>query len=78
MASLPLPPMTAMNTPAPKPSNSPDPSAHTRAVEAQVRAWLKLKAEVAELHARLEYLKLMLNLGVGRSRGPQTPGAPRG
>ena len=70
--------MTAMNTPAPQPSNSPDPSARTPAIEAQVRAWLKLKGEVAELHARLEYIKLMLSLGVRQSRDRQTPGTPRG
>jgi hypothetical protein len=31
---------------------------------AEVRAWLRLKRETAELHAKLEYLKLMLTLGV--------------
>lgn len=42
--------------PAPNPSNIAD--------DAQVRAWLKLREEMAELHARLVYLKLMLAMGV--------------
>ncbi len=67
-----------MNTPPPSPANRPEPSQRSPADEAQVRAWLKLKGEVAELHARLEYLKLMLSLGVGRSRGQTPPAAPRG
>jgi acyl-CoA-binding protein len=57
-----------MNTPPPDPSNPPEPSPGSHVDEAQIRAWLKLKGEVAELHARLEYLKLMLQLGVRQSR----------
>ncbi|MBC7482065.1 MAG: hypothetical protein H7337_09260 [Rhizobacter sp.] len=45
--------------PAPNPSNFAD--------GAQVRAWLKLREEMAELHARLVYLKLMLAMGVRRA-----------
>jgi hypothetical protein len=37
------------------------------AEDAQVLAWLKLRQEMAELHARLVYLKLMLALGVRRA-----------
>lgn len=35
--------------------------------DAQLRAWLKLREEMTELHARLVYLKLMLTLGVRRA-----------
>ena len=52
-----------MNTPSPRPSNPP---LHGAQDEERVRAWLKLRHEMAELHARLEYLKLMLTLGVQR------------
>lgn len=34
--------------------------------DAQMLAWLKLRHEMAELHARLVYLKLLLTLGVRR------------
>jgi hypothetical protein len=53
-----------MDTPAPRPPSSPAPSQGSSSSEAQIRAWLKLQHEVAELHARLEYLKLMVSLGV--------------
>jgi hypothetical protein len=53
----------AMNTPAPHPS---EPSHRRVADDAQVRAWLKLRVELAELNARLEYLRLMMSLGVRR------------
>ncbi len=36
------------------------PSRHADAL--RIRQWLALKREMAELHARLEYLKLMLTL----------------
>jgi hypothetical protein len=32
----------------------------------RIRQWLTLKREMAELHARLEYLKLMLTLEAKR------------
>ena len=50
-----------MNPPSPQPS-----SPRSAVDEAQIRNWLKLRDEVAELHARLEYLKLIVTLGVGR------------
>ena len=53
----------AMNTPAPNPS---EPSHRHVADDAQIRAWLKLRVELAELNARLEYLRLIMSLGVRR------------
>jgi hypothetical protein len=32
--------------------------------DARVLAWIELKQELEQLHARLEYLRLMLKLGV--------------
>ena len=56
-------PLRAMNTPPPHPSEPP----HRRmADDAQVRSWLKLRQELAELNARLEYLRLIVSLGVRR------------
>ena len=41
----------------------------TRTTEdAQMRAWLILRRELAELHARLEFLKLLVRLGVRQTR----------
>jgi len=52
-----------MDTPSPHPSEPP----HRRvADEAQVRSLLKLREELAELNARLEYLRLIVSLGVRR------------
>ena len=48
----------------PPPNRPPVPSTRTVASELQIRNWLRLRRELAELHARLEYLKLMLKLGV--------------
>ena len=50
-----------MNTPTPRPATP-----HPAIDDSQMRRWLKLRRELAELHARLEYLKLMANLGVHR------------
>lgn len=47
-------------------SGSGSPSRRTEAQEQQLRSWLLLRDEMAELHARLEYLKLMLSLRVAR------------
>jgi len=47
-------------TPHPQPARQPSPAAD----ELQIRNWLRLRQELAELHARLEYLKLMVTLGV--------------
>lgn len=57
-------PDAAMNPPVPR---QPSPTSPTdRADEEQIRRWLKLRRELTELHARLEYLKLMMNLGVSQ------------
>lgn len=53
-----------MNPPSPRPP--PPHSARVTADELQIRNWLRLRRELAELHARLEYLKLMVSLGVSR------------
>ena len=42
-------------------SSVPDASLETRVI-----AWLALKREMEELHARLQYVKLMLKMGVGK------------
>lgn len=47
------------NQPAPD-SNSP----HAGGTDATAAAWQDLLAELTELHARLEYLRLLLKLGV--------------
>jgi len=52
-----------MNTPTPRPAA---PTPRTDIDDRQMLRWLKLRRELAELHARLEYLKLMANLGVPR------------
>ena len=52
-----------MNTPAPRPSNPPP---RREIDDAQVRAWLRLRTELAELNARLHYLPLIVRLGVRR------------
>ena len=52
-----------MNTPTPRPSEPPQ---RRETDDAQVRSWLKLRAELAELNARLEYLRLIMSLGVRR------------
>jgi len=53
--------MSLMNTPPQKPpvtGQAPDPT------DAQMLAWLRLRQEMIEVHARLEYVKLMLKIGV--------------
>lgn len=52
-----------MNTPTPHPS---EPSRRRVADEEQMRSWLKLRQELAELNARLEYVRLIVSLGVRR------------
>ena len=52
-----------MNSPSPSQPSQPTPSPSEVDVS-KVRAWLKLRQEMAELHAQLEYLKLMMSLGV--------------
>jgi hypothetical protein len=36
--------------------------------DSQIRAWLKLRRELAELHSQLVYLNLIMSLGVKQSR----------
>ena len=55
-----------MNTPSPRPTPSAQPAPRSAVDDAQVRRWLQLRRELAEVHAKLEYLKLMLSLGVSR------------
>jgi hypothetical protein len=52
-------------TPSPRPQPSPVPRA-AAVDDQQVRNWLRLRRELTELHARLEYLKLMASLGVSQ------------
>jgi hypothetical protein len=53
-----------MNTPQP---NSPSqPPQRREADDVQMRSWLRLRGELAELNARLEYLRLIVSLGVRR------------
>ncbi|MBC8057585.1 MAG: hypothetical protein H7Y61_13505 [Rhizobiales bacterium] len=54
-----------MNT-SPSHPQPPTPSSRAAANELQMRNWLRLRRELTELHARLEYLKLMVTLGVSR------------
>lgn len=51
-----------MNQPSQRPPSTLSP--HVAADELQLRNWLRLRRELAELHARLEYLKLMVSLGL--------------
>lgn len=51
--------MGTMNTP-PTP-REPQPNA---ALEAKVNQWLELKREMEALHAQVEYVRLLLKLGV--------------
>lgn len=50
-----------MNTPSPQRPSHPGDSL---SVDAQREPWLRLRGELAELHARLEYLRLLIALGV--------------
>ena len=50
-----------MNIPTPTPR---PPAPRADPDDPRVRLWLALRHELAELHARLEYLKLMASLGV--------------
>jgi hypothetical protein len=55
--------VAAMNTPQPNPSQPPQ---RREADDVQMRSWLRLRGELAELNARLEYLRLIVSLGVRR------------
>jgi hypothetical protein len=54
----------AMNTPPPRP---PSPRPPRSADDSRISDWLRLRRELVELHARLEYLRLLVALGVGKS-----------
>ncbi|HEY4067751.1 MAG TPA: hypothetical protein VGM74_12705 [Burkholderiaceae bacterium] len=64
----PIPPRSSSD-PQSQPQSQPQPKAPPprRLVDdPQVRSWLKLRAELTELNTRLEYLRLMVKLGVRR------------
>jgi hypothetical protein len=46
----------------PPPSQGPVPLPPTDAIEARMQALMKLRRQMLELHARLEYLRLMLRM----------------
>lgn len=52
-----------MDSPSPRPDA---PTPHPGVDDQQIRRWLALRRELAELHARLEYINLMVRL-----RAPQ-------
>jgi hypothetical protein len=56
-----------MNMP---PQNRPRPPlpAQRSSDDSQIRAWLKLRRELTELHSQLVYLNLIMSLGVKQSR----------
>jgi hypothetical protein len=46
--------------------NTPMPSRRASADDQRIRSWLVLRNELAEMHARLEYLTLLLRLRAKR------------
>ena len=52
-----------MNTPPPNRPDLSNAQQPTNGNDEQVLAWIRLREEMSELHARLEYIKLMLKLG---------------
>jgi hypothetical protein len=52
-----------MDTPNPR---APLPLPQSLASEAKMQAWLELRHELEQLHAQLQYLKLLQKLGVGK------------
>ncbi len=53
-----------MNTPDSSPAN-PSPAQENFELENKLRAMQDLQREMATLHARLEYVRMLLKLGVG-------------
>jgi hypothetical protein len=49
-----------------EPQPTPSPAAGPSAASAQLQALLELKAQMERLHAELEYVRLMLRVGVRR------------
>jgi hypothetical protein len=64
MATATAHPTRTMNLPP----NPAEPGPRHVPTELQMRSWLKLKRELIELNARLEYLRLIMSLGVRRIR----------
>ena len=64
-----------MNTPPP---SRPAPSQRGAADDSQIRAWLRLRQELAELHAQLEYVRLIVSLGVRQAHDSAAAAAQRG
>ncbi len=56
-----------MSTSPPPPPEAPNAES---ARDLQMRAWIDLRHEFVEMQARLEYLRLLVALRVGRPRGP--------
>ena len=55
-------PTATVNLPTPP---HPEPLPHVDASIAKLRAWQELQQQMEDLHARLQYLRLLLKLGVG-------------
>ena len=51
--------------------NLPRDSIPSEALGAKTLAWLELKQEMAGLHAQVEYVALLLRMGVGKLDGVQ-------
>ena len=52
-----------MDKPTPNPADRPQ---RHPVDDAQTRSWLRLRQELSELNARLQYLRLMVRMGVRR------------
>lgn len=59
--------MQAMDKPTP---SQPDAQALVNAMATQVAHWQELQAQLQELHAKLEYARLMLKLHARSAAGP--------
>jgi hypothetical protein len=46
--------------------NTPREAPQSTDLDAKLHAWLELKREMESLHAQVEYVRLLLKLGVGR------------
>jgi hypothetical protein len=44
--------------------SSPEPREVPKSIDARIQDWLELKRQMQEAHARLEYIRLMLKIGV--------------
>lgn len=59
-----LPPSSRLLPASPPSAVPPSTSAYRLPDDAQMRRWLTLRHDLADLHARLEYLRLLVSLGV--------------